>query len=137
MQKLGRKSFLGSAAAILAVACLGIASWGSHKSSERETNVNFINMTKFANGDTLKAGTYQMEVPKNTQTPEVTFYKNGKAVATVHAKVVTQPKKNENTEVDSVTQGKTDLVTAIRPAGWEEELIFRSGGQHGPAHSGQ
>ena len=124
MQLLGRKSFAGLVAAILATACLGFGSWWFHKSTERETNVTFTRTMKFRNGDTLPAGTYRMEVPDNSKTPTVTFSHYGKVMATVKAKVVTQQKKNSESEVDSNTQGNTQLVTAIHPGGWAEELVF-------------
>lgn len=133
MKMQGGRLFLGLAAAILAATCLGFPSWSFHKSSDRETNVTFVNMTKFKNGETLAAGTYQMEVPKDSPTPEVTFYKDGKPVATINAKIVTQQAKNADTEIDSVTQGDTQLVTAIRPGGWDEAVIFSSTGKHGDA----
>lgn len=66
MQILNKKSFAGLVAAGLTIACVGFASWGSHKSSERKTNVTFISTAKFNNGDTLPAGTYQMEVAENS-----------------------------------------------------------------------
>jgi hypothetical protein len=65
-----------------------------------------------------------MKVPENSQTPDVKFYKDGKIVATVKAKVVPEQKKNAETEVDSVTEGNAQEVTAIRPSGWEEKLVF-------------
>lgn len=124
-----RKSFVGFGVAILATTCLGFAAGGSHTSKERATSVTFSNTAKFNNGTTLPAGTYRMEVSENSQTPAVTFLKDGKVMATTEAKVVTEQKKNDETEIDSVTQGDTNVVTAIRPAGWDEELTFGSGGQ--------
>ena len=91
--------------------------------------MTFSNTAKFNDGNTLSAGTYRMEVSENSQTPAVTFSQDGKIMATTQAKVVTEQKKNDETEIDSVTQGGTNVVTAIRPAGWEEELTFGSGGQ--------
>jgi len=129
MLMLSRKSFVGFVAALLATTCLGFAAGGSHKSSERGTNVDFSSKVKFNNGATLLAGTYRIEVSENSQTPAVTFSQSGKVVATIEAKVVTAQKKNEDTEIDSVTQGDDQVVTAIRPAGWDEELIFGSAGQ--------
>jgi hypothetical protein len=70
-----------------------------------------------------------MEVPDNSQTPNVTFYKGGKPMATVPAKVVTEEKKNSETEVDALTHGNAQALTAIRPAGWNEELTFGPAGQ--------
>lgn len=128
MQLLGRKSFAGLATAILATTCFGFAAGRSHKASEHSTDVTFARTAKFKNGDTLPAGTYYMKVPENSQTPDVTFYKDGKVVATVKAKVVPEQRKNEDTVVDSVTQGNAEEVTAIRPSGWEEEILFGSEG---------
>jgi hypothetical protein len=145
MKMLGRKSFVGLVAAIVATACLGFASWGFHKSSERGTEVTFPTMTKFNNGAKLPAGTYWMEVPKNSQTPEVKFYKEnvqtaeegaanttvvgGKVMATIKAEIVTQQKKNATTEIDSVARGDAQIVKAIRPAGWDLEVVFGSAGE--------
>jgi hypothetical protein len=70
-----------------------------------------------------------MEVPENSQTPSVTFSQDGKVMATVEAKVVTEQKKNEDTEIDGVTQGDAKVLTAIRPAGWNEKLVFGSEGE--------
>ena len=128
MQLRGKKLFVMLGVAALSVTCLGFGSRGTHKSSERATNVTFINTTKFQNGTTLPAGTYRMEVPESTQAPTVTFYKDGKAMATVNAKVVDQQKKNDNTEVDSVTKGNVQELTAIRPSGWHERLVFATKG---------
>lgn len=129
MQILGRKSFAGFVAAILATTCLGFAAGGSQKLRERATEVTFSSRTKLNSGDTLPAGTYRMEVPENSQTPAVTFSQDGKVMATIEAKVVNQQKKNEATEVDSVSQGDAQVLTAIRPAGWDEELTFGSAGE--------
>lgn len=129
MQLLGRKSFPGLVAAILATTCLGFAAGHSHKTPDRSTYVTFSSQAKFNNGDTLPAGTYSMKVPENSQTPEVTFYKDGKVMATVKAKVATELKKNDETQIESVTQGNAQEVTAIRPGGWDEELLFGSTGR--------
>lgn len=126
MQTLSRKSFIGFVAALLATTCLGFAAGSSHKSRERGTDVTFSSMTKFNNGNTLPAGTYRMEVPENSQTPTVTFSQDGKVRATSEAKVVTGQKKIESTEINSVTQGDAEVVIAIHPAGWDEELLFGS-----------
>lgn len=129
MQPQCKKLFAGFVVAILATTCLGFAAGGSHKSSERGTDVTFSSKTKFNSGDTLPAGTYRMEVPESSQTPAVTFSQNGKVMATIEAKVVNEQKKNGGTEIDSTTEGDAQVLTAIRPAGWDEELIFGSAGQ--------
>ena len=66
-----------------------------------------------------------MDVPENSPTPAVTFAQDGKVVATINAKVVNEQKKNDSTEVDSVTQGDTQVVRSIRPGGWTEKIDFR------------
>ena len=121
-----RRSFAGLAVAVLATTCVGFAAGDHHKSKERGVDVTFSTTAKFNNGNTLPPGTYRMEVADNSQTPAVTFLQQGKVVATTQAKVVTEQKKNDGTEVDSVTQGDTEVVTSIRPAGWDEELTFGS-----------
>jgi len=126
------KWFVGSVAAILATACLGFGSWGSHKGSERGANIIFASATKLRNGDVLPAGTYRMEVAENSQNPEVKFYKEdattqdwgGEPVAMTHAKVISQPSKNQRTEIDSVQRGSDQLLQVVRPHGWSERLVF-------------
>jgi hypothetical protein len=129
MQTPGKKTLAGFVAAIFATTCLGFAAARSHKSSARATDVTFLSTTKLSNGATLPAGTYRMEVPENSQTPSVTFTQDGKVMATTEAKVVTQPKKNPSTAVESFRQGNAQVLTAIRPDGWDEELVFGSSGQ--------
>jgi hypothetical protein len=126
MRNQGRILSVGTLATILVTACFGFAAGGSHKSQERKVDVTFSTTTKFNNGTSLPAGTYQMEVPENSPTPAVTFAQDGKVVATVEAKVVSEPKKNDNTEVDTVNQGDAHVVRAIRPGGWTEEIDFGS-----------
>ena len=127
--KLSKSVIVGLGVAILATASLGLASWDSHKASDRKTDITFATRVMFNSGQTLPAGTYRMEVPDNSSNPHVEFFKRGKVMATVHAKVVTQEKKNPYTTVDSNTQGDSQLVTVIRPAGWDESLVFAPGGQ--------
>lgn len=138
MIMLSKKTLAGLTATILATACVGLSSGDFHKSAERGTDVIFASKTRFNNGDTLPAGQYRMEVAENSQTPVVQFYKesttlgneetSSKVSATVKARVVRQPGKNPQTEIDSVTRGNAQLVRSIRPAGWDEVLVF---GRHG------
>jgi hypothetical protein len=145
MEKLNRTVIAGLAAALFATACLGFAGGGSHKSSDRGVSVTFPAMTKFNNGAALPAGTYWMVVPKTSQTPEVTFYKENvqtseaggenmevvgnKPLATVKAKLVAENAKNRYTTIDSTAQGDAQLVTAIHPNGWTEAIVFTSDGE--------
>ena len=117
--------FAGSVAACLMGTCLGFA---SSSMKDHKTNVNFYTTAKFQNGDVLPAGTYQMQVPENTQTPEVTFSTYGKVVATVPARVVSEANKNPETQVISDTTGSAQLVKSIEPSGWRETLIFNANG---------
>lgn len=127
MRFSSKKLLTGLAAAVIATACLGFGS--VHKSNERATNVTLVSATKFNNGATLPAGTYRMEIPEGSLTPSVAFYKDGKVVATVNGKVVNETKKNANTEIDSVSEGNDQLVTAIRPSGWHERIVFGGNSQ--------
>jgi len=129
MHLLERKTFAGLVAAVLATVGCGFAAGHSHRTSERSTDVTFASTAKFKNGDTLPAGTYYMKVAENSPTPEVAFYKDGKVMATVKAKVTTEQTKNADTEINSFTQGDAQEVTSIRPGGWREELIFAPDGQ--------
>jgi len=131
MRILSNKLFAGLVAALFAATSLGFASWGSHKKTERATNVTFVEMVKLQNGDTLKAGTYRMEVAEDSQTPNVSFYQDGKVVATVQAKAITEQTKNSDTEIDYNQQGEAHILTEIKPAGWEEALLFGSSSQGG------
>lgn len=129
MPMLDKKFVASLVAAILATACLGFAAGRPHKTPERATYVTFANTMKFQSGDSLPAGTYRMEVPENSPNPHVTFSRDGKVVATAQATVVTEQTKNNDTEVDSVAQGNAQAVKEIRPAGWEEKLVFGQGGE--------
>lgn len=128
------KWFAGSVAAILATACLGFGSWGSHKSSAHGANVMFASAIKLKNGDVLPAGTYRMEVAENSQNPEIKFYKEdattqdwgGNPIAMTHATVISQPERNRHTEIDSVQRGADQLLQTVRPRGWSERLVFAS-----------
>ena len=129
MEMLGRRLCVGLGTVVLATACLGFASTGSHKSSERGKDVTFRDTMKFKSGDTLPAGTYRMEVAEGTTTPDVKFYQNGQVMATEKAQVVTRQSKNKNTEVDVTKEGDAQLVTSIKPEGWKESLKFGSSSQ--------
>ena len=121
---------VGLGAAVFTLSCLGLAMGSSHKPAERGTDVTFTSQTRFNNGDMLPAGTYRMEVPENSPTPNVKFTQYGQVKATVRAKIVPQQKKNDQTEVVATTRGKSQVVTQIRPGGWEESLDFAQGAHH-------
>lgn len=112
------------AAALVMTASLSFAgSWFS-RSSTKSFDVTLAGATKLNNGRVLAAGNYTMKVPEQTRSPEVQFYKDGKLVAKAQAKVKTQPRKNEYTEILTAMQGKSNVITAIEPGGWAERLVF-------------
>lgn len=121
------KSALGLAAALLMTASLSFAHlWGTHKSSAKSANITFDSPMTLANGKTLDAGSYRMEVSPDSPAPEVTFYKDGKSVAEAPAKVVTEDQKNSHTEIDSTRQGSDNVINEIRVSGWSENLVFNN-----------
>jgi hypothetical protein len=138
METLRTKPFIGLIAAMLVTACVGFAhSWSWHKSSDRTTDVTFSSPMKFTNGKTLPAGTYQMEVPENSPAPIVRFSQDGNVKATSKARLVSQEKKNPYTEVDSTQSGHRQLVTEIRPGGWNEVLLFSPARQNNSSKATQ
>jgi hypothetical protein len=125
MKYLWRKPFVGLLIAFFVGTCSGYARfWDSHKSNTRSASITFANEVRFNNGTTLPAGTYKMEVPEGSQSPVVSFSKDGKVMATAKAKLISENKKNPYTEVDSSARGKVQQVNTIRPGGWEEVLRF-------------
>ena len=137
MKMPGKRLFGALAVAFLASTCLAFGSW-FHTSSDRKTDVILAFSTKFKNGDVLPAGEYQMDVAKNSQIPNVKFYKiytdpytsetqvGNKVMATVKAKVVTEDQKNPTTEVVTDKHRNGQMMKSVRPAGWEEKLVFGS-----------
>ena len=84
------KGLVSSLAAIIAVQLFAVmcaASWFSHNSSVKTTNVDIIYQAKLANGKTLKMGSYKLEIPLNSKSPDLKFYQHGKLVASVPAQV--------------------------------------------------
>ncbi len=110
------KLLLGMTIALLCAAALGVA---------KSDQVNIIYETRVGNGPTLKPGVYKLAVINDPQSPKVQFYQNGKRVAEVPAKLVSQSKKNPETEVYYNTVGKDDhVLTEIRLNGWTENIMF-------------
>ena len=126
------RSVLALAAALVMTASFSLArSWFS-KSSTKSYRVALDNNAKLSNGAELKAGSYTVKIPDNTQSPEVEFYDGVKLVAKEQAKVVTQPQKNAYTALELSNKGNTSVVTAIDPGGLSERIVFSSSsGQNG------
>jgi hypothetical protein len=124
-----RKGFVYQAAAtitlLLSAASLSFAmSWFSHNSTEKTVRVHILYPAQIAKGVQLKAGTYRMQVPLNTQTAAIAFYQNGEVVARAHARLVSETKKNDMTEIYFNNKGNQHVITEIRPSGMREKVIF-------------
>ncbi len=104
-------------------------SWFSHNSSIKSTNVDIVYNSKFANGETIQPGNYKLEIPLNTQNPELKFFQNGKLMASVPAQVKGEARKAVSTEIDYSQLGGAHVITEVRPAGLSEALIFSKSSQ--------
>ena len=116
-----------SLAAIIAVPLFAVmcsASWFSHNSSVKTTNVDLIYQTQFANGKMLKAGKYKLEIPLNSKSPALKFYQYGKLVASVPARVKSEARKPAATEVIYTRKGATEYLTSVRPGGLRESFVI-------------
>ena len=134
----GSRLFIGLLVMFLVPVGAGFArSGGSHKKSDRAVSVTFGENMELGNGKTIPAGNYRMEIPADSQSPQVEFSQGGKVVATAEANVVSQVSKNPYTEVDSVIHGDSQVITAIRPAGWHEILRFTPANHAGSQSGGQ
>jgi hypothetical protein len=128
---LRNKIVLYAVAAIIAVpmfAVMSAASWFSHNSSIKSTNVQILYNTKLANGKMLEAGTYTLKIPLNTQSPELKFYRRGKLVASVPAQVKMETRKPSATELEYTRKGKTEYLTEIHPGGVRKAYILSGTG---------
>jgi len=95
------------------------------KSSTKSLAVTLTNATKLNSGEVLQAGQYTVKIPaENTQSPEVEFYAGDKLIAKAQAQVETLPQKNDYTAIEITTLENTDVLTAIRPNGLPERLVF-------------
>ncbi len=105
------------------------ASWFSHNSSVKSTNVDIVYNTTLPKGVVLQSGSYRMEIPLNTQTPDVKFFQNGKLVATVPAKVKPEGQKSSATEIDYDKRGSAHFMTRAQIQGLNEALVFSNAGR--------
>ena len=89
------------------------------------TEVDITHLSRVGTIQSLKPGSYLIEVMLSQKTPEVLFYRDGKPVAKTAATIVEEPQKNDVTEVELDTRNqKFDVITEIRPAGWKERIEF-------------
>ncbi len=100
------------------------ASWFSHNSSVKTTNVDIIYQAKLANGKTLKMGSYKLEIPLNSKSPDLKFYQHGKLVASVPAQVKSEAQKPPATEIDYTRKGAAEYLTSIRPGGLKKSFVI-------------
>jgi hypothetical protein len=121
------KVLVSSLAAIIAVPLFAVmcaASWFSHNSSVKTTNVDIIYQAKLANGKTLDAGNYRIEIPLNSKSPELKFYRHGKLVASVPARVKNEAQKPPATEIDYTRKGAAEYLSSVSPRGLRESFII-------------
>jgi hypothetical protein len=132
--KMKPVTFVLGLAVVLAMAvCPTFARSTSPQGSSKEKSFHVqLDAAKLSNGTLLKAGDYILKITENTPSPEIEFYRNGKLVAKTQAKVVTQPRKNDYTAVETSPKGKAKVITAIYPDGWPERLVLTNS----PARTG-
>jgi hypothetical protein len=116
------------AAAVLMPLCAvtSNASWFSHNSSVKSTQVNILQNTKLANGKTLEAGNYRIDIPLNSKSPELKFYRDGKLMASVPAIVKQETRRPSETEVDFSRKGGAEYLTEVRPRGLTQGYVISS-----------
>jgi len=108
-------------AAPIASAKLFDFSHSNHKSA----NVNFLYAAKLGNGPEIQPGNYKMTLMDDSSSPKVGFYKDGKLVAETSAKLVSEPKKSQETEIYYNDQVKTNpVVTELEISGWTQKVVF-------------
>ncbi len=96
----------------------------SHDSNLKSCNIDIATPMQLPNRKMLPAGNYKVQFPLNETSPEVVFYLNGKVVARDAAKVVSEPKKNDRTEVSSTKHGDAEVINSISPIGVDKQLVF-------------
>ncbi|MFZ0960585.1 MAG: hypothetical protein WAO35_06735 [Terriglobia bacterium] len=79
---------------------------------------------KIGYGPELQPGTYRVEVVKNEDSAEVSFFNGGDLVVTVPATLKKESVKCNNTEVHSEEVDGGRVITKIWLQGWKESLVF-------------
>jgi hypothetical protein len=111
------KSLSGAVIAVFFVSALTFA---------KSTHINVLYRGELGSSVTLMPGNYKMVVNPLASTPSAAFYQNGKLVGTVPVQVVTEAKKNSQTEVFySAPQNNLRGITQIDVSGWKDKLIFK------------
>ncbi len=113
--------------------CANMASakiWGHNKNGMESANVTIINDANLGNGPEIKAGTYKLELVKESPNPELAFYQYGKLVLQTEARLVNENKKIDTTEVTYDTSNKNNqVIQEISPQGWDQKVVFENAGQ--------
>jgi hypothetical protein len=111
---------LASALFLLAGAAL------AHNSDHlRTSSVDILYPSQIANGPELQPGTYKVELASTGTPSKVMFYRYGKLVAEVPAKLVSEPTKNAQSEIYYNQAGNEHFITQIDVRGWNNKLLFR------------
>ncbi|MGH9328715.1 MAG: hypothetical protein ACRD2B_18770 [Terriglobia bacterium] len=92
----------------------------------KSSNVNLIYRAQLGNNLVLAAGKYHVVVNKKSQTPDVAFYQNGKLVGKTPVKIVSEAKKNNQTEVFyNSPHNNVRHISQIDFSGWHSKLMFK------------
>jgi hypothetical protein len=111
------KSLLGAVIAVFFVSALTFA---------KSAHINILYRGELGSSVTLLPGNYKMVVNPLATTPSVAFYQNGKLVGTARVRVVTEARKNSQTEVFySAPRNKLRGITQIDVSGWKDKLVFK------------
>jgi hypothetical protein len=77
---------------------------------------------------TLASGTYKVSVNSSSSAPQMTFYQNGKLVGTTPVELVSEAKKNSETQVYyNAPKDNVRRVTEMDISGWKDKLLFNKG----------
>jgi len=113
------------ACAALFVAAVPAVAGGAHF---KTAQVQILYPSQIANGTELQPGLYKIEVTKNTNSPEVSFYRHNKLVAQTQAQVIDAGQKNNRTEVHYSTAGNQHVLTQLDLRGLMGKVVFNSPG---------
>lgn len=86
--------------------------------------INLSYPAKLGDGPELQPGSYRIELVRDTEKPELIFYREKTAVARTPAKLVEEPAKASRTEIHFDFKDNKRILTQMRVEGWRERLIF-------------
>jgi hypothetical protein len=89
----------------------------------KTSHVDFIYLGKVGQL-TLAPGKYTVRLNRASATPEMAFYKNGKFIGQTPVRVVSEARKNGQTQVYyNAPKNNVRRVTQIDLSGWKDKLI--------------